>query len=42
VVQPPEGKPPIEGYGKMMLVLHREANGEWKIKQEMWNAAPRP
>ncbi|MBI1750136.1 MAG: nuclear transport factor 2 family protein [Acidobacteria bacterium] len=42
VVQPPEGKPPIEGYGKMILVLHREANGEWKIKQEMWNAAPRP
>jgi uncharacterized protein (TIGR02246 family) len=42
VVQPPDGKPVIEGYGKMALVLHREANGEWKVKQEMWNAAPKP
>jgi uncharacterized protein (TIGR02246 family) len=42
VVQPPEGKPPVESYGKMTLVLHREANGEWKVQQEMWNAAPRP
>jgi len=41
-VQPPEGKPLIESYGKMALVLHREANGEWKIQQEMWNAAPKP
>ena len=42
VVQAPEGKPPIEGYGKMALVLHREQNGVWKVKQEMWNAAPKP
>ena len=42
VVQPPEGKPPIETYGKMALVLHRAANGEWKVQQEMWNAAPKP
>jgi uncharacterized protein (TIGR02246 family) len=42
VVQPPEGKPPVESYGKMTLVLHREANGEWKVQQEMWNATPRP
>ena len=42
VVQPPEGKPPIESYGKMALVLHREADGEWKVKQEMWNGAPKP
>jgi len=42
VVQPPEGKPPIEGYGKMALVLHREANSEWKVQQEMWNAGPKP
>ena len=41
VVQPPDGKPPIEGFGKMLLVLHREAGGEWKIKREMWNAGPR-
>jgi uncharacterized protein (TIGR02246 family) len=42
VVQPPDGKPAIEGYGKMALVLHREESGEWKVKQEMWNAAPKP
>jgi len=42
VVQPPDGKPLIEGYGKMALVLHREANGEWKLEQEMWNAGPKP
>jgi ketosteroid isomerase-like protein len=42
VVQPPDGKPVIEGYGKMALILHREANGEWKIKQEMWNQGVKP
>lgn len=41
-VQPPDGKPVIDSYGKMALVLHREANGEWKVQQEMWNAAPKP
>jgi len=40
-VQPPDGKPLIESYGKMALILHREANGEWRVKQEMWNAAPK-
>jgi len=42
VAQAPEGKPNFEGYGKMALVLHREAGGEWKIKQEMWNVSPKP
>ena len=42
VAQAPEGKPNFEGYGKMVLVLHREASGEWKIKQEMWNVSPKP
>jgi uncharacterized protein (TIGR02246 family) len=42
VVQPPDGKPPIENFGKMALVLHRDPNGDWKIRQEMWNAAPKP
>lgn len=41
VVQPPDGKEPIETWGKMALVLHRDASGTWKIKQEMWNAAPK-
>lgn len=42
VVQPPDGKPLIEGFGKMALILHRESSGQWKIQQEMWNAAPKP
>jgi uncharacterized protein (TIGR02246 family) len=41
-VQPPEGKAPINTYGKMALVLHREASGEWTVQQEMWNGAPKP
>src|SRR5260370_31308979 len=41
VVQPPNGKEPIETWGKMALVLHREVNGEGRIKQEMWNSAPK-
>lgn len=42
VVQPPDGKPVIETYGKMALVLHREANGGWKVQQDIWNATPKP
>ena len=42
VAKAPEGKQDFEGFGKMALVLHREASGEWKIKQEMWNASPKP
>jgi len=41
VVQPPDGKPVIDTYGKMALILHRTASGEWKVQQEMWNAAPK-
>jgi ketosteroid isomerase-like protein len=42
VAQAPEGKPNFDGHGKIALVLHREASGEWKIQQEMWNASPKP
>jgi uncharacterized protein (TIGR02246 family) len=42
VTQAPQGKQIFEGYGKMALILHREASGQWKIKQEMWNASPKP
>jgi len=38
----PEGKQDFDGYGKIALVLHRDANGEWKIREEMWNASPKP
>ena len=41
VVVAPDGKV-IESYGKMALILHRSHNGEWKVQQEMWNAAPKP
>ncbi|HKV25944.1 MAG TPA: hypothetical protein VJN93_15230 [Candidatus Acidoferrum sp.] len=40
-VQPPEGKPMIESRGKIAFILHRSANGEWKVKQEMWNGSPK-
>jgi ketosteroid isomerase-like protein len=42
VVQPPDGKPAIESHGKILLVLHKEKDGVWRIKQEMWNAGARP
>ncbi len=42
VVQPPEGKPVIETYGKILLVLHKGKDGAWKIKEEMWNAGAKP
>jgi ketosteroid isomerase-like protein len=37
VATPPGGKAPIEVHGKILLVLHRDSAGAWKIKQEMWN-----
>jgi uncharacterized protein (TIGR02246 family) len=37
VVQPPDGKPAIEIYGKILLVLHKGKDGAWRIKEEMWN-----
>jgi ketosteroid isomerase-like protein len=36
-VAPPEGKAAIEVYGRIALVLHREA-GRWKIEQEVWQS----
>jgi ketosteroid isomerase-like protein len=43
MVRPPEdGKPVVDGRGKMLLVLHREAGVGWKIKREMWNQGEKP
>lgn len=36
VIQPPDGKPQIDVWGKMLLVLHREKDGQWKVKREAW------
>jgi ketosteroid isomerase-like protein len=40
-LQPPN-QPAMEGYGKILFVLHKDASGQWKIQQEMWNASPKP
>ena len=36
------GRAPWEGRGRMLLVLHRGKKGQWRIKREMWTAAPAP
>jgi uncharacterized protein (TIGR02246 family) len=41
VLEAPPGKEPFDGRGNILLILHKNANGEWKIKQEMWSAAPK-
>ena len=30
-------KPPIESFGKMLLVLHQGKDGKWRLTREMWN-----
>ena len=42
VIQPPDDKPVIDHWGKIALVLHREADGNWRVQQEMWNSTPKP
>jgi len=42
IVALPGGKPPFNGYGKMLLVLHRGTTGTWRIREEMWNQALAP
>lgn len=31
------GKPTFDSWGKMLLVLHRQPSGEWRLVREMWN-----
>lgn len=33
----PGGKPAFDGRGKMLLILHRGADGKWRMRREMWN-----
>jgi ketosteroid isomerase-like protein len=42
LIQPPDDKPVIDHWGKIALVLHREADGNWRVQQEMWNSTPKP
>ena len=42
VVNLAKGKPPFDGRGKMLLVLHRGVDGKWRLRQEMWNQAATP
>jgi uncharacterized protein (TIGR02246 family) len=41
VLEPPPGKEAFDGRGNILLILHKNSNGDWKIKQEMWSAAPK-
>ena len=38
VVRFSDGKPPFDGWGKMLFVLHK-VDGKWRIEREMWNQA---
>jgi len=42
IVRPPDDRPVFDSYGKLLLVLHREADGNWRIKREMWNQGMKP
>jgi ketosteroid isomerase-like protein len=35
----PAGKPPFDGWGTLLLVLHRGVDGKWRLRREMWNEA---
>ena len=38
VVSEPD-KPTFDSWGRLLLVLHRQASGEWRLAREMWNHA---
>ncbi len=42
LIQPPDDRPVIDHWGKIALVLHRDADGNWRVQQEMWNSTPKP
>ena len=42
VVQFADGKPPFDGHGNMLLVLHKGDDGVWRLRAEMWNAGEPP
>ncbi len=42
IVKAPDDRPSFDGHGKLLLVLHREKDGNWRIKREMWNQGIKP
>ena len=42
VAEGPADKPKFDGHGKILLILHKDSSGTWKVQQEMWNSAPKP
>ncbi|MBB5346104.1 YybH family protein [Tunturibacter empetritectus] len=36
VVHMPDGKPPFDGRGRMLLVLRKSSEGRWRLEREMW------
>lgn len=38
VVELGGGKPDFDGRGRMLLVLHRGADGKWRLRREMWQS----
>jgi ketosteroid isomerase-like protein len=38
----PPPKKTFENEGKILLILKRQADGQWKIALESWNSNPRP
>jgi ketosteroid isomerase-like protein len=42
IVEAPPGKENFEGDGRMLVVLHKEADGNWRITREMWNQGVKP
>ncbi len=42
IADAPAGEQNFEGYGKMLLVLHKEVDGNWRVKREMWNQGIKP
>ena len=38
----PPPKKPFEGKGKILLILKRQSDGQWKIALESWNRNPLP
>jgi ketosteroid isomerase-like protein len=36
------GKPPFDGRGRLLFVLHRGPDARWRIRREMWNQGAKP